>query len=48
VVVLHSTDSHAIYNYEWRNFALVFNVVNMIRANVVGNVWLFPEIVIEI
>ena len=46
-VALHSSDTHVINNYEWRDLALVFNVVNMSRENFVGNAWLPPVVVIE-
>jgi lipopolysaccharide transport system ATP-binding protein len=46
-VALHSTDTHLIDNYEWRDLALVFNVVNMSRQDFVGNAWLPPEVAVE-
>jgi len=46
-VALHSTDTHVINNYEWRDLALVFNVVNMSRQNFVGNAWLPPDVAVE-
>jgi lipopolysaccharide transport system ATP-binding protein len=46
-VALHSTDTHVINNYEWRDLALVFNVVNMSRPNFVGNAWLPPDVAVE-
>jgi lipopolysaccharide transport system ATP-binding protein len=46
-VALHSTESHIVNNYEWRDLALVFNVVNMSRPAFVGNAWLPPDVVIE-
>ena len=46
-VALHSTDTHVINNYEWRDLALVFNVVNMSHPNFVGNAWLPPDVVVE-
>jgi lipopolysaccharide transport system ATP-binding protein len=36
-----------IDNYEWRDLALVFNVVNMSRQDFVGNAWLPPEVAVE-
>jgi lipopolysaccharide transport system ATP-binding protein len=46
-VALHSTDTHVINNYEWRDLALVFNVVNMSHPNFVGNAWLPPDVLVE-
>jgi lipopolysaccharide transport system ATP-binding protein len=44
---LSSTDTHLINNYEWRDLALVFQVVNMSRDHFVGCTWLDPQIHIE-
>ncbi|WP_262215083.1 ABC transporter ATP-binding protein [Serratia ficaria] len=41
---LVSTDTHLVNNYEWRDLALLFNVVNIDKANFVGLTWLDPEI----
>jgi lipopolysaccharide transport system ATP-binding protein len=46
-VALHSSDTHVINNYEWRDLALVFNVVNMSRPSFVGTAWLPPVVVVE-
>jgi lipopolysaccharide transport system ATP-binding protein len=46
-IALHSTDTHVINNYEWRDLALIFNVVNMSRPNFVGNAWLPPDVIVE-
>jgi lipopolysaccharide transport system ATP-binding protein len=46
-VALHSTETHLLDNYEWRDLALVFNVVNMSRPVFVGNAWLPPRLKIE-
>jgi lipopolysaccharide transport system ATP-binding protein len=46
-IALHSTDTHVINNYEWRDLALVFNVVNMSRPSFVGNAWLPPGVSVE-
>ncbi len=46
-VALHSTESHIVNNYEWRDLALVFNVVNMSRPTFIGNAWLPPSVVVE-
>ncbi|WP_338845959.1 ABC transporter ATP-binding protein [Massilia sp. W12] len=41
---LVSSDTHLDNNYEWRDLALVFNVVNLARPHFVGCAWLDPEI----
>ncbi|EKT4485186.1 ABC transporter ATP-binding protein [Pseudomonas putida] len=43
-VALHATDSHIAENYEWRDLALVFNVVNMSEPNFVGLAWIPPTV----
>jgi lipopolysaccharide transport system ATP-binding protein len=42
-VALTSTETHLVNNYEWRDLALVFHVVNVSRAFFVGSAWLSPE-----
>jgi lipopolysaccharide transport system ATP-binding protein len=42
-----STDTHLVNNYEWRDLALVFTVVNMRRPHFEGSAWLDPVIDIE-
>ncbi len=44
---LVSSDTHLENNYEWRDLALVFNVINIARPHFVGCAWLDPEISIE-
>ncbi|WP_194724408.1 ABC transporter ATP-binding protein [Noviherbaspirillum malthae] len=44
---LVSSDTHLVNNYEWRDLALVFNVMNMKRAHFVGCTWLDPKIEIQ-
>lgn len=39
-----STDTHLVNNYEWRDLALVFTVVNMRRPHFEGSTWLDPVI----
>ena len=41
-----STDTHLVNNYEWRDLALVFTVVNMRRPHFEGSAWLDPAITI--
>lgn len=39
-----STATHLVNNYEWRDLALVFTVVNMQRPHFEGSAWLDPTI----
>ncbi|NSL53752.1 ABC transporter ATP-binding protein [Uliginosibacterium aquaticum] len=41
---LCSTDTHLVNNYEWRDLALVFSVVNISKPNFVGVAWIDPII----
>lgn len=43
-IALHTQATHIAANYEWRDFALVFNVVNLDRDRFVGLAWLPPEL----
>lgn len=38
-VALHSGDSHILKNYEWRDLAVVFDVVNLNKPDSVGICW---------
>lgn len=40
-------DSHLDKNYEWRDYALVFHVINMQQPDFVGCAWLDSQVVIE-
>jgi lipopolysaccharide transport system ATP-binding protein len=42
-----STDTHLVNNYEWRDLALVFTVLNMRRPHFEGSAWLDPTIDIQ-
>ena len=42
-----STETHLVNNYEWRDLALVFTVMNMRRAHFEGSAWLDPSIEIQ-
>lgn len=44
---LVSTDTHLVNNYEWRDLALVFNVVNMNKPHFAGCAWMDPCIEIS-
>lgn len=39
-VALHATDTHVAKNYEWRDLAIVFNVINIDQDGFVGVAWL--------
>jgi len=39
-VALHTADTHVANNYEWRDRAIVFNVVNIDKDRFVGVAWL--------
>jgi lipopolysaccharide transport system ATP-binding protein len=43
-VALHSGDKHLDNNYEWRDLALVFNVINFDKKYFIGSTWLKPTI----
>lgn len=47
VTALVSTGSYRTNNYEWRDLALVFNVVNMSKEYFVGCAWIDPRIEIS-
>ena len=44
---LVSTETHLVNNYEWRDLALVFTVMNMTREHFEGCAWLDPAIDID-
>ena len=44
---LHSSDNHLSQNYEWRDLALVFEVMNLHHSYFEGAVWLDPQVTIE-
>jgi lipopolysaccharide transport system ATP-binding protein len=44
---LVSSDTHLVNNYEWRDLALIFTVMNMSREHFAGCVWLDPLIEIQ-
>lgn len=41
---LVSSDTHMVDNYEWRDLALVFQVININRQHFAGSAWLPPQI----
>jgi lipopolysaccharide transport system ATP-binding protein len=44
---LVSTDTHLVNNYEWRDLALVFNVINISKPHFEGCAWIDPHIEIH-
>ncbi|GAB2921295.1 ABC transporter ATP-binding protein [Paraburkholderia jirisanensis] len=44
---LHAGHSHVGQNYEWRDLAVVFQVLNMSRKRFVGCAWLEPTLTVE-
>lgn len=43
-VALHTADTHISKSYEWRDLALVFNVMNIDKDRFVGVAWLPPSL----
>jgi lipopolysaccharide transport system ATP-binding protein len=43
-VALHTNETHIGRNYEWRDLALIFNVINMDHDTFVGVAWLPPSL----
>ena len=41
---LHVSDTHLAGNYQWRDVALIFNVVNLNRDRFVGVSWIPPQV----
>ncbi len=41
---LHTADTHINRNYEWKDFALVFNMVNLEKIIFIGSAWLPPQL----
>jgi lipopolysaccharide transport system ATP-binding protein len=44
---LVSTDTHLVNNYEWRDLALVFNVININKQHFAGLAWIPPAIAVN-
>lgn len=40
---LHTQDTHLLRNYEWRDVALVFNVINTSKPQFIGVTWIPPQ-----
>lgn len=43
-VALHTGQTHIAKNYEWRDIALTFNVINAGKETFVGGAWLPPKV----
>lgn len=43
-VALHTSGTHVGKNYEWRDLAVVFNVVNSDEKEFIGVAWLPPKL----
>jgi lipopolysaccharide transport system ATP-binding protein len=43
-IALHAADTHISKNYEWRDLALIFNVINIDKETFVGVAWLPPRL----
>lgn len=43
-VALHAQDTHINTNYEWRDLALIFRVVNLNQSYFLGTAWLPPAL----
>ncbi len=41
-IALHTADTHLEKNYQWRDLAFVFNIININKAEFVGTTWLPP------
>lgn len=43
-VALHKTDTHLSENFEWRDRAALFNVVNLTQKHFIGVAWMEPDL----
>jgi len=43
-IAAHSQDNHIENNYEWRDQAFIFNVINIDKPEFIGLTWLPPDI----
>jgi lipopolysaccharide transport system ATP-binding protein len=39
-IALHSGQTHVMKNYEWRDLAIIFNILNLNKPPSVGTAWL--------
>jgi len=42
-IALHTADTHLVKNYQWRDLAYVFTIINVNKEQFVGVAWLPPE-----
>jgi lipopolysaccharide transport system ATP-binding protein len=47
-IAAHDAETHISRNYEWRDLALVFKVINVSKPRFVGNAWLPVAVDIEV
>jgi lipopolysaccharide transport system ATP-binding protein len=43
-IALHTGERHIAKNYEWRDIALMFNIINTSKATFIGGAWLPPKV----
>jgi len=46
-VALHQTESHLSENYEWRDMAKIFKVINLSQKHFIGVSWIKPDLEIS-
>ena len=46
-IALHASDVHTSHNYEWRDLALVFSVINTQQFHFIGSSWIEPRLKIN-
>lgn len=46
-IALHDRDTHMTSNYEWRDLALVFNIINVDKEQFAGCNWMNPIIMVN-
>jgi lipopolysaccharide transport system ATP-binding protein len=46
-IALHTAETHIYNNYEWRDLAVVFNVINQDKQSFVGVAWLPPNCTVK-
>jgi len=47
-IAFHAQDDHITNNYEWRDLACVFHVVNLNKIEFIGSAWLAPKIEVHL
>jgi len=46
-IALHASDTHVGKNYEWRDLAYIFDVINIDKQYFVGSSWIEPRIIVS-